>query len=90
MHAGGQTKKAGRPYPDGPALRDFPYFELPLLLGLLELPPLELPLGLLELLLGELGLVVLLGLLELLPAPEELPPVAPLLELDLLKYASHS
>jgi hypothetical protein len=86
----GKRRKRAAHDPDGPALRDFPYFELPLLLGLLELPPLELPLGLLELLLGELGLVVLLGLLELLPAPEELPPVAPLLELDLLKYASHS
>ena len=70
----GKRRKRAAHDPDGPALRDFPYFELPLLLGLLELPPLELP----------------LGLLELLPAPEELPPVAPLLELDLLKYASHS
>lgn len=70
-------------------LLDFAYFELPLLPLLLEPPPLELLLGLLELLLGALGLVgllVLLGLLELLlPAPEELPPLAPLLEPDLLK-----
>ena len=77
---------------DPPCTRNFAYFELlpllpelPLLLGLLELPPL----GLLELLPLLLGLVVLLGLLELLlPAPEL--PVAPLLEPDLLKYASHS
>jgi hypothetical protein len=62
----GKRRKRAAHDPDGPALRDFPYFELPLLLGLLEPPPLELPLGLLELLLGELGLVVLLGLLELL------------------------
>jgi len=76
----GKRKRRAAHDPDGPALvRDFAYFELPLLPELLPL------------LLGLLGLVVLLGLLlELEPPDDELPLLPLELEPDLLKYASHS